>query len=71
MRHCYLKVIYTIESKIFNYFQKMYNQLETTWKHQTNQETVNLYYNVKIKLYLPKHLTKTAETLKCFEKTIS
>ena len=47
-----------------------YNELETKWKHQTNQETINLQYNI-VKLYHPNHSVKITGTFKCFEKTIS
>ena len=47
-----------------------YNELETNWKYQTNQETMNLQYKI-VKPYHPKHSIKITETFKCFEKTIS
>ena len=58
----------TPKSTIF--FQNMYYyELETNWKHQTNQETIKLQYKFA-KLYHPKHSIKITETFKCFEKTI-
>ena len=47
-----------------------YNKFESNWKHQTNQETINLQYKT-VKLYHPKHSIKMTDTFKCFEKTIS
>ena len=44
-----------------------YNKLETNWKHQTNQETINLQHKI-VKQYYPKHSIKITETVKCFEK---